>query len=705
MRSLRPFFLVFLFVSSSRAAAVTYTVTSSANAGVGTLREKITLANGSPGFDFIEFNIPGVGPFVINVTSALPAITDPVNIRGFTQPGAAANSLGLDSGTDALLMIEIRRGPLGPFGSGLLVQASGTIIEGLSITGWRRAGIEIENSQNCIVSGNYIGIGPSGAVADPCSIGVWIRGGSGNTIGGLTASAVNAIGAGGPPTCVKGIALANTVYNVVEGNLLGIGRLGGVFAGFEEAGIYIAANAPRNQIGFGVPGGRNVISGSTLDGVFIDSDSNQVCNNFIGTNVGGTLPRSNARHNVFIHGGTGNLIGGSATTDGNLIRFAGDVGIAVTAIGANSTGNFFHRNAIFQNGSVGMVSGLGIDLAPAGVTLNDVGDPDLGPNTLQNFPVLLTVRRYVSGDLWVGGYIETTALTDISVELFGNMFCDPSGWGEGARYIDNIGIITDASGFGCFGERITGTADLGELITSTATSLGGTSEFSKCGLRVKPMALVPVVVHWTDGPTLGQTLVWVSIKNESQQDYTSAIGELSIVQWDSIGAVTSGSTSYGDVSTGATASAAPFVIDGLSKASSLICNLRIVSQVPAAGMQASAPPDTADFAILIDPANPTGVPRGATVPRLLLDQNVPNPFGTTTSIGFEVPQDGPVTVRIYDVRGALVRTLVDGRRSRGHHTETWDGLTDSGSRAVSGVYFYEVNAVNARAARRMVLLK
>ena len=74
--------------------------------GTGTsLREAINLANSAPGADTIDFDIPGTGVQTISLLSALPTITDPVVINGYTQPGAKQNSLA--NGDNAVLLIEL----------------------------------------------------------------------------------------------------------------------------------------------------------------------------------------------------------------------------------------------------------------------------------------------------------------------------------------------------------------------------------------------------------------------------------------------------------------------------------------------------------------------------------------------------------------------------------------------------------------------
>jgi hypothetical protein len=100
---------------------------------------------------------------------------------------------------------------------------------------------------------------------------------------------------------------------------------------------------------------------------------------------------------------------------------------------------------------------------------------------------------------------------------------------------------------------------------------------------------------------------------------------------------------------------------------------------------------------------PTGV---APTSANYLGQNHPNPFNPTTTIRYALSQAGPVSLRIYDVGGALVRTLVDTERtSAGAGEATWDGRNDGGRPVASGVYFYRLSSPNLTATKKMVLLK
>src|SRR5437879_439251 len=69
----------------SALAQTTFTVTTTADSGPGSLRQALTAANANPGLDIIDFDIPGNGPFTIQLSSLLPPITNPVVIDGYTQ--------------------------------------------------------------------------------------------------------------------------------------------------------------------------------------------------------------------------------------------------------------------------------------------------------------------------------------------------------------------------------------------------------------------------------------------------------------------------------------------------------------------------------------------------------------------------------------------------------------------------------------------
>ena len=85
--------------------------------------------------------------------------------------------------------------------------------------------------------------------------------------------------------------------------------------------------------------------------------------------------------------------------------------------------------------------------------------------------------------------------------------------------------------------------------------------------------------------------------------------------------------------------------------------------------------------------------------------NYPNPFNPATKIQLNLPKAGHVSVKIFNVRGELVRTLQDGNMAMGNHELLWQGQTDQGSQAASGVYFYETRYNGEVKVNKMALVK
>ncbi len=85
--------------------------------------------------------------------------------------------------------------------------------------------------------------------------------------------------------------------------------------------------------------------------------------------------------------------------------------------------------------------------------------------------------------------------------------------------------------------------------------------------------------------------------------------------------------------------------------------------------------------------------------------SAPNPFNPCTTIMFDLPQPGRVSLSVYDCRGRLVRTLVDAERSAGHHEFVWTAADRMGQKVASGVYFCVLRSAGRDAVNKLILLK
>jgi len=107
----------------------------------------------------------------------------------------------------------------------------------------------------------------------------------------------------------------------------------------------------------------------------------------------------------------------------------------------------------------------------------------------------------------------------------------------------------------------------------------------------------------------------------------------------------------------------------------------------------------------------TGTETRDNVPKqFMLMQNYPNPFNPSTQIRYQLPESGQVTLRIFDLLGREIRTLLQGRQSAGSHRIRWNGFNDRGKRVTSGLYFYRLtvkvdNRNSFKSTKKMMLLR
>jgi hypothetical protein len=530
--------------AASRSLATAFVVTNTADAGPGSLRQAIIDANANGGADTISFSIPGAGVHSILPLTALPAITDPVVIDGYTQPGASANTLA--AGDDAVLQIELNGTNLNGgaiLHPGIQIAASNCTVRGLIINRFPGDGVFLSTgggqTSGNIIDGNFIGTDSTGTQALGNNNGIQITFSTNNTIGGTSPAARNVISANG-----IGIFVATGGSNtLIQGNFIGTTASGNAALGNRSNGIFSGGTAG-DTIGGAASGAGNVIA-ATRDnaGIFVQvgtATGSIIQGNLIGTDVTGTIPlgnffgiwlstgaslgntiggvgsnlrnviSGNRSHGILVSGNSrnnlcqGNLIGTDVSGTKPLGNAGNGIQIEATAannrIGGNAPGQgntiaFNRANGILLTGSPfdvvnNAIRGnaifsnalLGIDLAGDGVTPNDPGDPDFGYNNFQNFPVITSVTGDNS-QTTITGTLNSKPNTLYAINFFSSSACDPSGNGEGAKPFGfgSFGVNTDGNGNGSFGIAFSLPLPAGQVITATATDpAGNTSEFSAC---------------------------------------------------------------------------------------------------------------------------------------------------------------------------------------------------------------------------------
>jgi len=88
-----------------------------------------------------------------------------------------------------------------------------------------------------------------------------------------------------------------------------------------------------------------------------------------------------------------------------------------------------------------------------------------------------------------------------------------------------------------------------------------------------------------------------------------------------------------------------------------------------------------------------------------LYQNFPNPFNPSTTIKFSLPSGSPINLKIFDIKGELIKTITAEVKTTGESEISWDGTNDKGIKQPSGVYVYQLITTSNTEARKMILLR
>ncbi|MDQ3814975.1 MAG: CSLREA domain-containing protein, partial [Armatimonadota bacterium] len=525
-------------LKSLRALNQVYTVNSTADTadatpgdgicgtstGPCTLRAAIQEANAQTGADTINFSIPNSDPnrnattgvFTITPASALPNITGPVTINGYSQPGIKANTLPV--GSDAVRLITLK-------GERLSFQATagGSTVRGLTIDNFNGGGLVIFGGDGYVIAGCNIKGGGNGLS------GVHFFAGNNQTVGGLNSADRNVL---------DNIELRESTGSKVQNNYIGVNEQGTARGSSFQTGVRLqggsnnAIGGPDARAGNVISGNGSSFGGGGQDGISIQdsllsngppADNNLVQNNIIGLNAAGTAaignvgdgisivsfsdPVTNTRIIGNVISGNGNTFSGSSSDGisisgkgvtatqitGNTIglnkahtNFIPNLGNGVAIYGTTateSTGNVISANFIAGNGKLGIDLGGSAFSGGDGVTANDTNDPDTGPNNRQNFPVLTSASGTATNTA-VQGTLNSLPSTSFRIEFFANGAADPSGNGEGQTFLGFQNVTTAANGNATINATLPVPLPGSQsFVTATATRLSGTtlvetSEFS-----------------------------------------------------------------------------------------------------------------------------------------------------------------------------------------------------------------------------------
>ncbi len=118
-----------------------------------------------------------------------------------------------------------------------------------------------------------------------------------------------------------------------------------------------------------------------------------------------------------------------------------------------------------------------------------------------------------------------------------------------------------------------------------------------------------------------------------------------------------------------------------------------------------------DFNLVTNPGDPNSKPNPTSVvdekipSSFKLLNNYPNPFNPSTRIAFEIPQSEFVSLKVYNISGELIYSLIEENLAAGRYEKIWNGKDNSGRNVSSGVYIYRLKAGQFDKSARMILMK
>ncbi len=447
------------FALNSTTADLRYTVLSTADTATpGTLRTALINANASGTAQTILFAIPDLDgtPKVIQLTSALPAITQKIDLNGYSESGASANTNPLNQADNAVLKVVLDGSNLAStnqYGLQFATGGIGSTIRGLAIVGFGTTGsaaIELDSDAtgtHSLITGVFLGLNPDGTTTNAANTTGVLDNANGVVIGGTTLAdrvvVSNNTGVG---------LILNGSGGLVQGAFLGLSVDGTTTHG-NPIGVMVSGDSA--TIGGTAAGSGNLFAGATTEGLNLASNGDLVEGNSFGFDAAGTssLPNQIA---VLVSAGTASSIGATVAGAGNVIANSGGDGIKLTS--ASTPGTLILSNSIFANG------GLGID------------------NKALTPPVpSITSAYHFSDKSILEGTLQGAASTSYIVQYFDNA----SGVsGQGKTLLGTEVLTTDATGSATISATV-GAIALGDVVTATASeTTNGTSNFSTAAVVV-----------------------------------------------------------------------------------------------------------------------------------------------------------------------------------------------------------------------------
>ena len=615
--------------------------------------------------NLIGTNEPGTAPLP-NESGIVLNATGPVTIGGATLPFAnvvsgntsyginlsqseSASVIGNKIGTDILGVTSVPNGT-----HGVYITAGGHHVIGASdgggniISGNVQDGVSIQSSPENAVVGNTIGLDAAGSTALPNQ-------GNGVTVEGsdsVNNELRNNVISGNTHQGIR-IAGASTRGTKIRGNYIGVDAGGATALGNGEYGVSINGSS-NHEIGGTDAAMGNVISGNSR-GIMLLTGTTGVLvqNNSIGTDESGTVAIPNTGPGIGLfsngdpvsgitikdnrvsgNGSNGISISGNVsqnTIESNTIATNGSGGVVL--LGDGVTGNTLTANSIFDNGFVG------IDLGNDGVTLNDSGDADLGPNNLQNFPIVEYVISDAGADATqVNVSLDSTPGVPFVVELFHSSSCDPSGHGEGEnRFETTISLTTDAGGQAAGTTTFPGAVPVGSYVTATATDANGnTSELSACRVTVAAPTKLGFVAEPTS-TTVNEIIsppVRVALQNAAGETVPEGTYAVTLAAAGGAG-ILQGTTSVSSV--GGIATFTDLSIDVVGGGYTLVATAEGLASATSSSFEILVSSTPLSLSVTTTADGGPGSLRQALV---TANANA----GTQDLIGFEIPGAGPHTI-------------------------------------------------------------